>query len=265
MTMHKGIVYACSDPQWAKETIVSAFSARRHMPNVELEFYATVDVIETLTKDQQKIFSRLEVIDRPSFMNRPRFEAMERTELDAAIVIDGDTLFLENVEELFDITLNFHLAAIVAPYTTHPHVEKAGLAKKLPSAPASLPEMNAGVLVCRKSEELDEFVKEWLRLFTICKDNKYHMDQAGFRVALANSEVRFAPLSNVYNFRANIPHIIRERIRILHAHGDLKELAKTINLGALPKFYQPDARIIYGHKPKQYDPSIAKKNQPGVR
>ncbi|GAG27069.1 unnamed protein product, partial [marine sediment metagenome] len=67
--------------------------------------------------------------------------------MEQAIFIDGDTLLLEPVPELFDLLDNFDIAVSPAPQYLSPQALSMGIFEQLPPVPAALPEWNTGLIV----------------------------------------------------------------------------------------------------------------------
>jgi hypothetical protein len=95
-------------------------------------------------------------------------------------------------------------------------------------------------------------VKEWMRLFAICRAQNYDMDPPSLRCALATSRLRVATLPNNYNLRANMAQAINRRVKIIHAHGDLEHIASYINRSETQRQYLPNKHEIHGKKPIGY-------------
>jgi hypothetical protein len=247
--MRRGIVYACSHPDWIAETIRSAHSFARHMPDIERQFFAPADLLEKCRQDLGEAFTKVIALDRLAYAHRPRFESMRRAELDRMILIDGDTLLLSPAYELFDALDQFDIAAAIAPQLFHPDAARIGLYDMLPKVSMAIPEWNTGLLVVKDSERFRAFVPLWESLFDQCIRRGFQMDQPSFRSAIATSGLRIATLANIYNFRANVEQVVRGKVRILHAHGDLPAIARTINATPALRHYQPDKSLIHGYRP----------------
>ncbi len=247
--MRRGIVYACSHVDWIAETVRSSLSFAKHMPDIERHFFIPATLLDQCRQDLGEAFTRIVPLDRLEYAHRPRFDSMRRVELDQMIFIDGDTLLLAPVYELFEVLEQFDIAAAIAPQLFHPDAARIGLYDMAPKVSMAIPEWNTGLLVVRDSDRFREFVPAWNALFGKCTDQGFNMDQPSFRSAVATSRLRIATLANIYNFRANIEQVIRGNVRILHAHGDLPAIAKTINATPALRHYRPDASLVHGFRP----------------
>jgi hypothetical protein len=176
---------------------------------------------------------------------------MLRLELDQAIFIDGDTLLLAPVFELFDVLEQFDIGATIAPHLFHPKALAGGVYDILPKVSQAIPEWNGGLLVAKRSDRFRQFVVAWDLPFQECIKARCFLDQASLRSAIAAGDLRIATLANIYNFRANLEQTVRGNVRILHAHGDLPAIARTINATPALRHYLPDLSLIHGFRPPE--------------
>lgn len=246
----RGIVYACSHLNYVAETLRSAKSARAHMPELHVELFCTPELLELGATEFHNIFSQIHVLDNVSFKHRPRFEACKISNLDEAIFIDGDTLFLSPCIELFDLLTNFDIALAIAPQLHHPSFIGSTAQNALPNISLALPEFNTGVMVVKNTDQFQSFIQDWEHYFAVCIENSYLMDQASFRIALARSTLRVATLPNNYNFRANVAQSVTSKVKIIHCHGELDLIASSINNTLAMRLYTPDSKLTHGFKPK---------------
>jgi hypothetical protein len=247
--MHRGVVYACSHPDWLRETCTSAKSFKDVMPELERELYIPA---AWTPKDSAGLFTRIVPLQNVTYKHRPRYEAMLQTQLDQAIFMDSDTYFVLPVPELFDALEIADMAIAHDVQYLHTKGVELGIYDLLPKVSLAVPEWNCGVMCVRVNDTFRSFVKDWHRWFDVCREHGYHMDQAAFRSTLANSRLRIAPLANNFNLRAQFPHFVIGAIRILHAHGDLAAIAQTINRRLGRRQYVPNPTLIHGKQPKDY-------------
>lgn len=246
-----GIVYACSHPRWLGETILSAQSARRHMPDIRRQIFITRVAFEAAgSPPLREHFNDVIVLDEIEHVHRPRFEAIFQTTVDQALFLDGDTFFVGPVYELFELLDLYEMGVAQAPQYMSPRAVDMKLYDHLPKVSVAQPEWNAGVIVARVSDRFRGVMREWSRLFGVCRGLGFEMDQAAFRSAVATSDLRVATLPNNYNFRAHISQGVAGTVKILHAHGDLPAIARTINNNTNMRAYGPRSDLIHGMAPK---------------
>lgn len=248
--MNRGIVYACSHSRWIKEAIRSAQSCRQHMPDLACQLFITEALLNEIGEGVREHFSETMVLAEAAHPQRPRFEAALRTNLEQAIFIDGDTLFLSPAYELFELLDHVDIAAAQAPQYFSPQAVALGLFEMLPKVSTAQPEWNTGVIVARIDEAFRDMVQEWSTLFEKCRAAGFGMDQASFRSALTYSRLRFATLPNNFNFRANIENSLAGEVKILHAHGDLEKIGSYINAKQHMRVYTPKREEIFGFYPR---------------
>jgi hypothetical protein len=247
--MSWGVVYACSHRDWIAETVQSSLSFAKHMPDLERHLFIPAALLDQCREDLGGAFTRIICLERIAYAHRPRFESMLRLDLDQVIFIDGDTLLLAPVYELFEVLDRFDIAATIAPHLFHPKAVAGGVYEILPKVSRAIPEWNGGLLVAKKSARFRSFVVAWDESFLKCIKLGYPLDQASLRSAIVASDLRVATLPNIYNFRANVQQTVRGKVRILHAHGDLQAIAKTINATSALRHYLPDKTLIHGFRP----------------
>lgn len=248
--MKRGIVYACSHQRWIDETVRSAQSCRRHMPELSRQLFVTDTLLSEVGGEIREHFTDTIVLAETEHPQRPRFEATLQTDLDQAIFVDGDTLFLSPVTELFDLLDHVDIALAHAPQYFSPNAVAINLFDMLPKVSTAQPEWNTGVIVARIDNRFRDMVREWSALFNKCRAAGFGMDQASFRSALVTSPLRFATLPNNYNFRANVENSLAGEVKILHAHGDLEKIGSYINAKKHMRVYTPKREEIYGFMPK---------------
>ena len=249
--MRRGVVYACSHPQWLGEAIVSAQSVRHHMPDLRRQLFITTDLLKAAGGGVHDHFTDVIPLEKLVHDHRPRFEATLQTDLDQAVILDGDTLIVEPAYELFELLDRFDIGVAQAPQYLSPRAVAMDLYAHLPKVSLAQPEWNAGVIVARPDERFRAMIREWSRLFGISRALGFEMDQAAFRSAMVMSDLRIATLPNNYNFRAHVSQGVAGTVKILHAHGDLKAIARTINANLQMRAYGPRSDLIHGFGPKR--------------
>jgi hypothetical protein len=230
--------------------LISADSCRHWMPDLYRHVTVTKDLYGRVSARLAGLFSHIEVLDAPQFAQRPRFEAALHADVDEAIYIDGDTLFLAPVYELFDVLDAFDIGFAAAPQYLSPIGVKMGIHAMLPSVSTAIPEWNGGLFVARADEKFHAFITDWMSLFDKCVEAGFTLDQAALRAALVRSGLRIATLPNNYNFRALLPQSVAGEVKILHAHGELKRIGRTINESKAIRLYVPKPGDIHGYHPK---------------
>jgi hypothetical protein len=250
--MRRGFVYACSHAAWLRETVESAESVRRYMPDLRRQLFIERALIDATDRDLGATFDDVVVLDTLRHKHRPRFEATLMTDLEQAIFIDSDTLFLAPVHELFDLLEHYDIAATLAPQSFHQRAIRVGLYEAMPKVSEAQREWNTGLIVARVDAQFHALVESWSDLFSQGRSRGVTWDQAPFRIAAAISRLRIATLPENYNFRANIPRFANGQVKMLHAHGDLPAIAAYINSNLGMRIYMPRPHEIYGPNPREF-------------
>ena len=220
------------------------------MPDLARQIYVTRALHEVAGARLVGLFTEVVVLEEAQHAHRPRFEAALQTSLDEAILLDGDTLFLAPVYELFDLLEHFDVALAAAPQYLSPMGMRLGIYDLLPKIPAAIAEWNGGLMVARLDEPFRTMVTQWIALYAKCAAVGYEMDQAALRAALVLSKLSIATVQNNFNFRALVPQSVAGQVKILHAHGELKKIARTINASTAMRLYTPRPEDIHGFHPK---------------
>lgn len=249
--MKFGVVYACSDVRWFEETVLSAMSVAKLMPRLAREFYGPQELINSVSIPPNT-FTKIVALKSVTVDHRPRFESFLMTDLDVALFLDGDTMLIEPIPEIFGILEHFDIGLTIAPQLHAPSAIEKGLHEVLPKVSFALPEYNGGFILARVDDRFRTFIKNWLGLFERSLAHGIGLDQPSLRIAVATSDLRVAVLPNNYNFRANTRQSVVGMVKVLHAHANLPEIAKFINQKLGFRFYQPSEELVYGFRPKAF-------------
>jgi hypothetical protein len=162
------------------------------------------------------------------------------------LFLDSDTYVCGDLTQLFALTDAFDLAAAHAPMRAIYEVE---------GVPDSFPEFNTGVIVFRRSPDVQAVLSSWADLFSRYlerlhddairwlhpADRRWHAlnDQGAFREALYRSRLRLTTLPPEYNCRFTVPGFVDGPVRILHGRGlHLPSVAVAINSVSTRRGYQ---------------------------
>lgn len=253
-SLNRGVVYGVSGLPWCRETLVSAMSLKKVMPELASELHidqATCDLLPDNIK-LSEYFDFVEIYDEFPHWRGPKFSAMLSKRFEKVLYLDGDTYIAERIDELFDVLEHFDIAAAHAPQRIHPKSIKAGLYNVIPKVPEVFPEYNAGVVSYRCNDKTDKFIKHCLSLYELgVEKTGYTMDQPAMRSALYHSDLRLHTLTPEYNLRAGMPNVVKGKVKIVHAHGELAKMAKHFNSGFLGmRVVKAPAQLFAGKNPK---------------
>lgn len=141
--------------------------------------------------------------------------------------VDNDTLFINKIDEAFELLDKFELGVALAPRDQK---------HKLESVPDAFAEFQTGVILFKRTVAVNKFIEQWSNIFIMHLDKFDKVpgrDQPSFREGLYHSDVRFYMLDHSYNCRYNDNIYIRGKIKILHGREietpELLKLAQKNN------------------------------------
>lgn len=218
--MTKGAVYFAVGEKYIAEAIRSVESVKRSMPGLPCALFASEDERRIVPS---KLFDMQFELDMSFGVKAQKISVLKRTPFDQTLYLDTDTHMVAPVHELFELLPQFDLALAMASLGRLPDA--------LGGVPGSFPVMNTGVMVFRRCDAISALFDRWLQLHA----NKARLDQPSFREALFESGIRFAPLTNSYNFLLDFPQTVRHPVKILHGRHP--------QIGALGTRVQPVAEV----------------------
>ena len=234
--MDRGVIYVATGPAYVAEALASAASVRRHMPDLPITLYtdrsvASPHLDEVVRFDAHGYLARIP---------RLALSPYERT-----LFLDSDTYVCGELTGAFDLLDRFDIALAHAPLRAIHEV--AGV-------PDGFPEYNAGVILFRRSPEVQACLAAWTAKFAefqeqvrrgevrwLCPDHRriYGHDQGALRQALYGSNLRIATLPPEYNCRFSVPGFVDGPVRILHGRGlAFPAVAAAINATGARRGYE---------------------------
>lgn len=229
----KGVIYVATGKRYIEEALKSAASLKDKMPDLPVTIFSS-DPIDS------HLFEKVVVIENPNY-DHPgldKIENMLRSPYEYTLFLDTDTYIYENFLELFSLLHNWDIAAAHAPSrkpTSYLISGKPWITYDFEEVPNSFAQMNTGVILFRKTPDVEVFFKNW---FSLCElkiretgnSGKPLHDQATFRAVLWHSSLRVATLAPEYNFRFPSVGFVNGTVKILHGrHPDIPSVAAKIN------------------------------------
>lgn len=218
----KGIVYIATGTKYVDEAVVSARSAKEHMPDIQI----TIFTDSAIRKDDfGGLFDTVIAMSDPDGSCRDKIRPLIDTPYDKTLFLDTDTFVCCPVYDIFEMLNQFDIALAHAPDRYQ---------YDLPDLPECFTELNSGVIAYRRNAGVIELLKQWETTFYEMLDNdaKSHRDQHSLRDTLYRSDVRFFVLPPEYNFRTICPNFAGKHcmVKILHGrHTDLSKVAARLN------------------------------------
>jgi hypothetical protein len=247
-----GVVYGVSGLPWLRETLISAASVRTQMPGVCIDLHIDQETCDKASEfvNIDDFFDLVCRYDKFDHWRSPKFSALQAMRFERCLYLDGDTYVTDRIDELFEALDRFDIAIMPAPQRISRHSIEVGLLDILPPVPACFTEYNGGVIAYRRSDSMRLFFQEWMRLHELgMREKEFMMDQAAFRASLYYSELRILALWPEYNLRFGVPNIVKDRVKIVHAHGDLAAIARQVNSEAgKMRITRPVAQLFEGRQ-----------------
>lgn len=229
--MTRGIILIAIGQHWVDEAVAASASIRRHMPDIPITVFA------------DRIFA-CEHVERVIPVAAEAHPLLVRTGLlsqspyEQTLFLDTDITIFDDITDLFTLLDRFHLAVPHAPY----RLANMGLAAPLPEflaegVPECFPGMNAGMILYRRTPEVQRFFDDWLAGHErLCALIPGAPAQPAFRSALYRSDLRFAIIPEEYHCRFVFPFKVCGKVKALHGrHPDLEWAIRQINVSPLPR------------------------------
>jgi hypothetical protein len=245
------VVYVATGERHLREAGASLRSLWRHEPQLSVTMY--IDPPSRAHMKEWGIPSPpsselLDVVDHPaptySWADKPLALAWQLLQDERVLFLDTDTRVCGSIMEIFKLLDAFRLAAAHAPVRLGPHQPPA-LATR---APLAFPELNTGVIAYRTTNDVARLFDRWWSLHQETlrlSGGRAVGDQATFRVALYESDVRFTVLPPEYNCRFAFPTYLHGPVRILHGRGpELESLESQANERSGPRVVVPGVGIL---------------------
>lgn len=226
----KGIVYIATGRKYVEEALISARSAKAHMPDIPITIFSDVD---DETANQAACIDNLVHISRVHHSCRDKVGPLIDSPYAKTLFLDTDTYLCAPVYDVFDMLDRFDIALAQAPDRYQ---------YDLPDLPACFTELNSGVIAFRKGSVVDELLKDWDTTFNrmLADDPGSHRDQHSLRDALYRSSARFLVLPPEYNFRTICPNFAGKHcsVKIIHGrHVDPEKVAARLNRSASARVF----------------------------
>jgi hypothetical protein len=232
----RGIIYIVTGKKFVDEALQSAASVKQCMPDIPITLFADVPL-------SSSIFDQVVPIANPTHGPEDKILNIGRSPYHETLYLDSDTYMALDCREVFPLLGKFDLAAVHAPYRAQYQVDEV---------PECFPELNAGVILFRKSEQTESLFESWLQIY---RDDRLRSvkwlfpggaqlyrranpNQPSFRRAIYESDLRIAPLPPEYNCRIGFPGFIHTKVKIIHGRADcFPAIAKELNKTMVPRVH----------------------------
>lgn len=203
MTGARGVLYIATGAAHAEAARRSAASVRATNPALGIALFSDQSV-------PGREFDAVLPISDPH--KRSKVDYLGATPFAETLYLDSDTRVRGDLGDLFRLLERFDLACALRELAAMRHRQPKGRS----DVPASLPELNGGVLLYRDNPQVRAFLDQWRRAYAVLGKSA---DQPSLRDTLWASDVRLAVLTPRYNARRFDPvawFLRGERPVILH-------------------------------------------------
>jgi hypothetical protein len=145
----RGIIYIVTGQQFIDEACLSAASVKRCMPDIPITILSDSTV-------HSPLFEQVLPITHPTHGPEDKIVNIANSPYHETLYLDSDTYMADDSRELFSLLEKFDLAAVHAPYRAQYRVNEV---------PDCFPELNLGVLLFRKSEQIESLFGRWLQIY----------------------------------------------------------------------------------------------------
>jgi hypothetical protein len=150
-----------------------------------------------------------------------KLASLPASRFDRTLYLDCDTLCLAPLGDLFEILVRFELAVAHDVRRTSNLIREGATE----SPPYAFPQMNAGVMLYRRSTKMRTFLRDWQKAYLAARKPR---DQPTLRDLLWSSDLRFYVLPPEFNLRRvtvlDAWEPLDARPTILHSHRLLQHL-----------------------------------------
>jgi len=230
--MKRGILYIAFGNNFLKELTLSAESVKKHCPDLHITVFSDKNVDSPYIDDNRII--------KVSHL-RPKIDYIHETPYEETLFLDTDVVVDYNIEDMFEILERFDIGAI------HDLARKrkkySAVMPEYAKIPYCFSEVNTGVMVFKKNEEVLELFELWKKYFY-----KYYSfapwDQPSFRISLWESDAELYVFPVEYNIRSKANREKQRRFhhefgeehlkaRIYHMHADTRINQGTYEVSSL--------------------------------
>jgi hypothetical protein len=234
----KGFVYVVNTEGYLSEALTSYASLKQAMPAAKVAIITHPDLFLSIE----------EIIWVPlvSSYDGPIVKVeMVRSPFLRTIYLDSDTLVLGSLDDLFELMEAFDLALAHEPTRGWDYET---------SAPGPFVELNTGVVVFRKSQQMEAFFADWKNRYYLMRGQKnLKNDQPSFRETLwVHRNLRHATLTTEFHLITGKGASTAWHVKLLHGRDDLPTIAATINRDLGPRTYNPGWGVVMPPRGRKY-------------
>ncbi|MFH7027671.1 MAG: hypothetical protein ACHBN1_20300 [Heteroscytonema crispum UTEX LB 1556] len=245
--MRKGVVYIASGKKFIDEARQSASSLKDRMPELNITIISD-------DKVEDKCFDKWIFLKKTENVKLYKIAGMPHSPYEHTLFLDTDTYVCSDLSEIFTLLQKYDIGVAQAELRAGKNLlgESYNYQQSIDCDGRFIfPIYNSGVIIYKKSPEIEKFFKDWFSLAEQQmqeKGTKYG-DQPSFQLSLHKSNLREVVLTPEYNCRFVFPVCVSGIVKILHGrHPDLPAIAKEINSEISTRLFHPRWGLILDRK-----------------
>lgn len=182
-----GILFIATGERYVRAAIKAAESIRSVSPDLPVAIHT--DLPETIPS---QLFAHVLQVEQGHA--RSKVDYLARTPFARTLYLDTDIRLLEDISELFTLLDRFDIAL------THAHARNRAKTRQnwRINLPDCFPQLNGGVILYRKNEEVLSFLADWSASY---REAGFRKDQVTLRELIWSSNLRLYVLPPEYNIR----------------------------------------------------------------
>jgi len=182
-----GVLFVATGQRYVSAAIRAAQSLRATSPSLPIAIHT--DRPEDVPAS---LFSHVRFIDRGHA--RSKVDCLIHSPFERTLYLDSDVRVLEDISEVFRLLDRFDIAL------AHAHARNRAATRQIwrVDLPDSFPQLNGGVILYRKNEEVLRFLNDWSSSY---QEAGFKKDQVTLRELLWSSTLRLYVLPPEYNIR----------------------------------------------------------------
>lgn len=227
--MKRGVLYIAFGDNFLKELKFSAESVKKHCPDLHITAFSDKK-IDSPYVDESRIIEVSHL--------RPKIDYITQTPYEETLFLDTDVIVDYNIEDMFEILERYDIGAV------HDLARKrrkySAVIPEYAKIPYSFSEVNTGVMVFKRNEEIMDLFWNWRRYFY-----KYYnhapWDQPSFRISLWESDAELYVFPVEYNIRSKANR--EKQIRFHHEFGEEHLKPRIYHMHADPRINQGTYKV----------------------
>lgn len=239
----EGIIYIATANNVIRSTKTFLQEAEESAQSVKEHSDISITLITDQPAKAGEVFTNVIEIPNPDFGWRDKIKCLKLSPYDKTLFLDTDTRVINSIESVFHLLDGCSLAVAHDPsHGEHHH----------PDVPKSFPEFNTGVLAYNNTNEIVDFLNDWLDNFDNENKDWISGDQPAFRKTLYKSNIKFTTLTREWNVRYTHPGMLAGPPRILHGRiPHPKRIKKSLQPGSV---YFRSWFSVRTYKPRKHIP-----------